>query len=56
MNRVKKFMNGVKEFISYLIESVLNIIFCMFIFIGIATSIVISCIYYLYELFESIED
>lgn len=56
MDRVKKFMNGVKEFISYFIEAVLNIIFCMFVFVGIVISVIVSCIYFLYELFESIED
>lgn len=56
MNRVKKFMNGVKEFISYFIEAILNIIFCTCVFVGIFISVIISCIYCLYELFESIED
>jgi hypothetical protein len=54
MKRTK--MSRVKEFISYFIEAVLNIIFCMFVFIGIFISVIVSCIYFLYELFESIED
>ena len=41
MYRAKKFMNGVKEFISYFIEAILNIIFCMFIFIGVVISVII---------------
>ena len=49
-------MDKVKEFISYFIEAVLNIVFCMFVFVGIFISVIISCIYFLYELFESIED
>ena len=49
-------MDKVKEFISYFIEAVLNIIFCMFVFIYIVISVIISCVYFLYELFESIED
>lgn len=49
-------MDKVKEFIVYFIEAVLNIIFCMFVFVGIFISVIISCIYFLYELFESIED
>lgn len=49
-------IDKVKEFISYFIEAVLNIIFCMFVFIGIFISVIVSCIYFLYELFESIED
>ena len=49
-------MDKVKEFISYFIEAVLNIIFCMFVFTCIAIHVIISCIYFLYELFESIED
>lgn len=49
-------IDKVKEFIYYFIEAVLNIIFCMFVFIGIIISVIISCIYFLYELFESIED
>lgn len=49
-------MSKVKEFIFYFIEVILNIIFCMFVFIGIIISVIVSCIYFLYELFESIED
>lgn len=49
-------IDKVKEFIAYFIEAVLNIIFCTFVFIGIVISVIVSCIYFLYELFESIED
>lgn len=49
-------MDKVKEFIGYFIEAVLNIVFCMFVFVGIFISVIVSCIYFLYELFESIED
>jgi len=49
-------IDKVKEFTAYFIEAVLNIIFCMFVFIGATISVIISCIYFLYKLFESIED
>lgn len=49
-------IDKVKGFIAYLIEAILNIIFCMFVFIGATVSVIISFIYFLYELFESIED
>lgn len=54
--RENRMIDKVKEFVSYFIEAILNIIFCTFVFIGIVISVIVSCIYFLYELFESIED
>ena len=53
---VNRVVDKGKEFIVDFIEAILNIVFCMFVFVGIFISVIVSCIYFLYELFESIED